>query len=603
MAAESEMVLMSGNEAIARGAYESGVVFASAYPGTPSTEILENMKNYDGVYSEWSPNEKVALEVGVGAAYAGARALVAMKHVGVNVAADPLFTLSYTGVRGGLVIVSADDPELHSSQNEQDNRNYAKFAKIPMLDPSDSQEAKDFVRLAFDISEKFDTPVFLRTTTRISHSKSPVKISPADRDNATKGIAAVKDPEKLVMLPNNARKRHVVVEKRLDDLREFANDFTENRIEEGKGKTGIVTSGISYQYAKELFPNAPILKLGMIYPLPEKIIREFVKDLDEVVVIEELDPFFEEQIKAMGIEAKGKEFIPILGELNLDIVESSGLIGTQGPKLREPVEIDLPKLPPRPPNMCPGCPHRGVFYELSKKKVFVTGDIGCYTLAFLPPLRSIDTCLCMGASIGHAIGMDKVLSMADHEKGEGGVVAVIGDSTFFHSGITGLMDAAYNRSGSTIIILDNRTTAMTGAQDNPGTGRTLMGDETNIVDVEALAKALGIKRLSVIDPYDLDNTSLVISNELKSKETSLIISRGPCVLLRGAKRDSWKQHTIDVDKCTGCKACLKLGCPALGWAPDELNSKGKEGRAVIDRLICIGCGVCTNLCKFDAIVT
>ncbi|MBN1573846.1 MAG: indolepyruvate ferredoxin oxidoreductase subunit alpha [Deltaproteobacteria bacterium] len=597
------MVLMSGNEAIARGAYESGVVFASAYPGTPSTEILENMKNYDGVYSEWSPNEKVALEVGVGAAYAGARALVAMKHVGVNVAADPLFTLSYTGVRGGLVIVSADDPELHSSQNEQDNRNYAKFAKIPMLDPSDSQEAKDFVRLAFDISEKFDTPVFLRTTTRISHSKSPVKISPADRDNATKGIAAVKDPEKLVMLPNNARKRHVVVEKRLDDLREFANDFTENRIEEGKGKTGIVTSGISYQYAKELFPNAPILKLGMIYPLPEKIIREFVKDLDEVVVIEELDPFFEEQIKAMGIEAKGKEFIPILGELNLDIVESSGLIGTQGPKLREPVEIDLPKLPPRPPNMCPGCPHRGVFYELSKKKVFVTGDIGCYTLAFLPPLRSIDTCLCMGASIGHAIGMDKVLSMADHEKGEGGVVAVIGDSTFFHSGITGLMDAAYNRSGSTIIILDNRTTAMTGAQDNPGTGRTLMGDETNIVDVEALAKALGIKRLSVIDPYDLDNTSLVISNELKSKETSLIISRGPCVLLRGAKRDSWKQHTIDVDKCTGCKACLKLGCPALGWAPDELNSKGKEGRAVIDRLICIGCGVCTNLCKFDAIVT
>ncbi len=606
---KAEKVLMSGNEAIARGAYESGVIFASAYPGTPSTEILENMRGYEGVYSEWSPNEKVALEVGVGAAYAGARALVAMKHVGVNVAADPLFTLSYTGIRGGLVIVTADDPELHSSQNEQDNRNYAKFAKIPMLDPSDSQEAKDFVRLAFDISERFDTPVFLRTTTRISHSKSPVEISTAKRENAAKGIEAVKDPEKLVMLPNNARKRHVVVEKRLNDLKEFANTFAENKIEPGKGKTGIVTSGISYQYAKELFPEAPILKLGMAYPLPEEIIREFVKGLDEVVVVEELDPFYQEQIRAMGIEAKGKEFIPVLGELNLDIVESSGLLKVDNSSAAEPVEIDLPKLPPRPPNMCPGCPHRGVFYTLSKKKVFVTGDIGCYTLAFLPPLRSIDTCLCMGASIGHAIGMDKVLTMADSEKGEGGdgadgkVVAVIGDSTFFHSGITGLMDAAYNMSGATIIILDNHTTAMTGAQDNPGTGRTLMGDETGIVDIAALAKALGINRVSEIDPYDLDQTASVISDELKSKETSLVISRAPCVLLPGAKRDDWEQYTVDVDKCTGCKACLKLGCPALGWDADKPNSKGKEGRAVIDRLICIGCGVCTDLCKFDAIVT
>lgn len=605
MATVSEKILMSGNEAIARGAYECGVIFASAYPGTPSTEILENIKEYEGIYSEWSPNEKVALEVGVGASYAGGRALVAMKHVGVNVAADPLFTLSYTGIRGGLVIVTADDPELHSSQNEQDNRNYAKFAKIPMLEPSDSQEAKDYVSLAFDISERFDTPVFLRTTTRISHSKSPVFLSTPKRDEAKKRIGAVKDPEKLVMLPNNARKRHVVVEKRLNDLREFSNGFSENRIEKGMGKTGIVTSGISYQYARELFPEAPILKLGMVYPLPEKIVKKFAESVDELAVIEELDPFIEEQLKAMGIRTIGKEFIPILGELNLDIVESSGLLDIEKSTQDKPLKFDIsshfPNLPPRPPNMCPGCPHRGVFYALSKKKVFVTGDIGCYTLAFLPPLKAIDTCLCMGASIGHAVGMEKVFSMAETEKGDE-VVAVIGDSTFFHSGITGLMNASYNRSGATIMILDNRTTAMTGAQDNPGTGKTHSGEDTNAVDIEALAKALGINRVFEIDPYDLDQTASVISNEIKSKETSLIISKAPCVLLPEAKRDDWQQYGIDADKCTGCKACLKVGCPAIGWEPDELNAKKKVGRADIDQLICIGCGLCKDLCKFEAIV-
>ncbi len=378
MAVDQEHILMSGNEAIARGAYESGVIFASAYPGTPSTEILENMKNYEGVYSEWCPNEKVALEVGVGASYAGARVLVVMKHVGVNVAADPLFTLSYTGIRGGLVIISADDPQLHSSQNEQDNRNYAKFAKIPMLDPSDSQEAKDFIGLAFDISEKFDTPVFVRTTTRISHSKSSVIVSTPKRDTVKDSLKLIKDPEKLVMLPNNARKRHVVVEQRINDLREFANTFSENRIEKACvnidiGKIGIVTSGISYQYAKEIFPDAPILKLGMIYPFPEKLINEFAKTVDEIVVIEELDPFIEEQLKVMGIKVKGKEFLPITGELTPDIIKSSGLIKSEvSPEEELPtkksVSVDLPDLPPRPPNMCAGCPHRGVFTRYQRKR-------------------------------------------------------------------------------------------------------------------------------------------------------------------------------------------------------------------------------------------
>jgi indolepyruvate ferredoxin oxidoreductase alpha subunit len=588
-------VLLSGNEAIARGAYECGVVFASAYPGTPSTEITEALSTYDGVYTEWSPNEKVALEVGIGACYAGARALVSMKHVGVNVAADPLFTLSYTGIRGGLVIVTADDPELHSSQNEQDNRNYAKFAKVPMLEPCDSQEAKDFVKIAFDISEEFNTPVLLRTTTRISHSKSPVMLSEPVRKKYTESIGIVKDPARLVMLPNNARKRHVVVEERIATLTAFSDTFEDNRIEWKNKDIGIITSGISYQYSREIFSGASILKLGMVYPLPEKKIKEFANEVSKLLVIEELDPFIEEQIKAMGIPVRGKESIPILGELNPDIVEASLRGQSEG---KAHVSFPTPDLPPRPPNMCPGCPHRGVFYALSKKKIFVTGDIGCYTLAFLPPLSAIDTCLCMGASIGHAIGMDRVLG----ENGRGTVAAVIGDSTFFHSGITPLLDAAYNKSSATIIILDNRTTAMTGTQENPGTGKTLMGEETVQVDIPKLAAAFGIHRVRVVDPYNIKETMDIIGEELDAKEISVVVSQAPCVLLPGAKREEWQTLTIDPDNCNGCKACIMLGCPALGWDTNEKNSKGKKGRAYIDPIICIGCGVCQSLCKFDAIV-
>jgi indolepyruvate ferredoxin oxidoreductase alpha subunit len=591
-----EKRLLSGNEAIARGAYECGVVFASAYPGTPSTEILEEIKNYEGIYCEWSPNEKVALEVGVGACYAGGRTLVAMKHVGVNVAADPFFTLSYTGVRGGLVLVTADDPELHSSQNEQDNRNYAKFAKVPMIEPSNSQEAKDFVRIAFSISEEFNTPVMLRTTTRISHSQSPVVLSDIDREKYKEKIGVVKDPERLVMLPNNARKRHVVVEQRMESLRSFSDGFSENRIEWGQTDLGIITAGISYQYAREVFPDASILKLGMVYPLPEKIIREFAEKVKNLIIIEELDPFIEEQVRAMGIAVTGKERLPMLGEINLDIVRDAFIddLDDEIPS----ATYEIPHLPARPPNMCPGCPHRGVFYALSKRKVFVTGDIGCYTLAFLPPLNAIDTCLCMGASIGQAVGMDKVLK----ESGRGKVAAVIGDSTFFHSGITPLLDAAYNKSTATIIVLNNSTTAMTGAQHNPGTGFTLMGEKTNSVDIAALARALGIRRVRTIDPYNIKEAQSAIDEELDAPETSVIISESPCILLPKSRRDEWYPLTVDNGLCTGCKSCLMLGCPAIGWEPKETNAKGKSGRSSIESSLCIGCGVCRSLCKFDAIV-
>ncbi len=585
--------MLSGNEAIARGAFESGAKVATAYPGTPSTEILESLSTYAGLHAEWSPNEKVALETGMGAAFGGARALVAMKHVGVNVAADPLFTLSYTGLRGGLVLVTADDPELHSSQNEQDNRNYAKFAKVPMLEPSDSQEAKDFTEMAFDLSEKFDTPVMLRTTTRVSHSKSIVLVrEPAE---PTGKPQLVKDPMKFVMLPANARKRHPIVEKRMEELTRFAETFPGNRVEWGESKVGIITSGISYEYAKEVMPEASYLKLGMVYPLPREMIRSFASRVEKLFIVEELDPFIEEQVRAMGIEVAGKNLFPLCGELNPGLVER-GLRGL----LQVPKEETYKNLPARPPIMCPGCPHRGIFSILSKMKLFVTGDIGCYTLGFLPPLSAIDTCVCMGASIGHAMGLDKALG----KEALGKVVAVIGDSTFLHSGITSLLNVVYNKGAVTLIILDNRTTAMTGRQDHPGTGFTLKGEETSRVDLVKLSKALGVKHVKVVDPYQLASTERVIKREVRRPEPSVIISRAPCILSRRERAKQEKSFFVSPEACTGCRACLRLGCPAIEWVKENgagPEGKKRKGRASIESFLCTGCTLCAQVCKFGAI--
>jgi indolepyruvate ferredoxin oxidoreductase alpha subunit len=580
-----DKAILSGNEAIARGAFEAGVKVASAYPGTPSTEILENIVKYPVINASWSPNEKVALEVGIGACFGGARALVTMKHVGVNVAADPLFTLSYTGVRGGLVLVTADDPELHSSQNEQDNRNYAKFAKIPMFEPSDSQEALDFTRLAFEVSETFDTPVFLRTTTRISHSKSIVVLG-----SPVQGLpepSLERNPPKFVMLPGNARLRHRVVEERLLLMEEWACDQGFNRIEEGTGEVGVITSGVSYQYAREILPDASILKLGMVYPLPKRLIREFAARFKTLYVIEELDPFIEEQVRAMGIAVKGKELFSICGELTPGRVKM-GLSG-EGISLSYTHQETLPN---RPPNMCPGCPHRGVFLALNRLKAFVSGDIGCYTLGFMPPLSAMDTCVCMGASIGNATGLSKVLGPEDQKK----VVAVIGDSTFLHTGINGLIDMVYNKSTATVIILDNRITGMTGRQENPGSGFTLMGEEAYEIDLEKLVQATGVKHVQIIDPYELDKTRETIREEMNRPEVSVIITRRPCMLI---KRDVIERKSplyVDAGKCTACKACLKLGCPAIEWNPQA----GPKGQAQVNRLLCVGCGVCEQVCKFGA---
>ncbi len=589
--AESK-VLLSGNEAIARGAYESGVKVACAYPGTPSTEILESLRTYPRLHAEWAPNEKVALEVGMGAAFGGARTLVAMKHVGVNVAADPLFTLSYTGLRGGLVLVTADDPEMHSSQNEQDNRHYAKFAKIPMLEPSDSQEAKDFTAVALEISETFDTPVMLRTTTRISHSKSAVSLK--DPSPSPVELKIAKEPVKFVMLPANARKRHPVVEERLARLAAFAETFPENRLEWGDRKIGIITGGISYQYAKEVLPGASYLKLGMVYPLPQEMIRRFAAGVERLFVVEELDPFIEEQVRAMGLEISGKAVFPICGELNPVLVER-GLTGRM-PAAQEAAR----SLPARPPIMCPGCPHRGIFSILNKLKLFVAGDIGCYTLGFLPPLSAIDTCVCMGASIGHAMGLDKALGPAALGK----VVAVIGDSTFLHSGITSLLNAVYNKGAVTLLILDNRTTAMTGRQDHPGTGFTLQGEETSQVDLVKLAKALGVKNVKIVNPYDLAATERVIKREVGRAEPSVIVSRAPCTLSRRERAFPGNKFSVDPGLCRGCRSCLRIACPAVKWVKEEgATNEGqkRKGRADIESFLCAGCSVCAQICKFGAI--
>lgn len=579
-------VLLSGNEAIARGAYEAGVTVAAAYPGTPSTEILENIINYKGMYAEWAPNEKVALEVALGAAIAGARALACMKHVGVNVAADPLFTASYTGIKGGLVIVTADDPEMHSSQNEQDNRNYARFAKIPMLEPADSMEAKECIKIAFALSEQFDTPVFVRTTTRVSHAKSIVELAEPEKFEAPQELEH--RFEKYVMLPRNARMRHPLVEERMKKLAAFSDSFERNEIILQETDIGIIASGTSYQYARESFPGKSFLKLSMVYPLPVNKIREFASRVKKLYVFEELDPFYEDQIKALGIQVTGKEVFPVCGEFS----PATADIGINGQKPHKDEKPLLEYLPPRPPNMCPGCPHRGIFYILKALKLFVSGDIGCYTLGALPPLGAMDTCICMGASISAAMGIDKALG----RNNSGKAVAVIGDSTFLHSGITGLLDIAYNRGACTVIILDNRITAMTGRQEHPGTGFTLMGQPTKQINPEALCRALGIDHVRTVNPYDLAQVKAVIQEEVNRPEASVILSQAPCVLHRREFKAAGRPLAVDESACVGCRACLQIGCPALEWHKDA-----DKGSAFINKGLCTGCTVCAQICKKEAI--
>jgi indolepyruvate ferredoxin oxidoreductase alpha subunit len=585
-------VVLSGNEAIARGAFEAGVLVASAYPGTPSTEILENITRYPEIDSSWAPNEKVALEVAIGASFGGGRTLACMKHVGVNVAADPLFTLSYTGVRGGLVLVAADDPEMHSSQNEQDSRNYAKFAKLPMLEPADSRECLEFTKLAFGLSEQFDTPVMLRSCTRISHGKSVVELG--ERLTGLPDPKLVKDAPKFVMLPGNARIRHPLVEERIVKLAEYGGSSPLNRMELRSAKVGIICAGVVYQYVREAMPEASVLKLGMVYPLPKTLVREFAAKVERLFVVEELDPFIEEQVLAMGIPATGKEIVPLCGEL------SPGRIRAAFAKIglaTVPSEIASPAepLPPRPPNMCPGCPHRGLFYTLNRLNAYVTGDIGCYTLGFMPPLSAMDTCVCMGASVSTASGIVRVLPAEEQRR----VVGVIGDSTFLHTGVNSLMEMAYNKAPATVVILDNRITAMTGRQENPASGFTLSGEVTNEVNLVELCKALGIRHVRVIDPNDLDATRKALEEEMARPEPSVVITNRPCCLLKGEDRfKPGEVLEIDQEHCVGCRACLRLGCPAIEWQPAP---DGKKGKARIDPLLCNGCTVCQQLCKFAAI--
>jgi indolepyruvate ferredoxin oxidoreductase alpha subunit len=575
--------LLSGNQAIARGAYEAGVTVATGYPGTPSTEILENAVQYKSdMYCEWSPNEKVAFEVAAAASCAGARTLVTMKHVGLNVAADPLMTLSYLGVEGGMVIIVADDPGMHSSQNEQDTRNYARFAKIPILEPSDSQEALDFVKLGIEISEQFHTPVILRTTTRVSHSRSIVTFG--ERQANPKAIGFEKNPSRWVPVPLWAREMRKVVEKRLGELQAFACQSKANRIEWRDKSLGIITHSIAYQYVREVWPEASVLKLGFSYPYPDELIKQFATGVKELLIVEELDDFLEEHIHAMGIACKGHDVIPNIGEFSISVLETCRA-KMEGKTLAVVPEPKYAKeLPARPPVLCPGCPHRGVFYALGKHDVVVTGDIGCYSLGTFKPLNRLDIILCMGGGISMAQGLDKA-----GEKRK--VVGMVGDSTFFHSGITGLLDIAYNKGQSTLIVVDNRTTAMTGHQENPGSGKTLMGEPTVEASIEALARACGIKRVQTINPYDTKKTIEVLTEELEAPEPSVIVSRAACPLWEGKRVGGTR--SIIADKCKACKACLKLGCPAID---------GGSKKPVIDKLLCYGCGLCQQVCPFGAIV-
>ena len=587
-------LLMTGNEAIARGAYEAGVRFASAYPGTPSTEILENVATYkEDIVAEWATNEKVALEAAIGGSIAGARTMASMKHVGVNVAADPLFTFSYTGVNGGMVLITADEPGMHSSQNEQDNRNYAKFAKIAMFEPSTSQEAKDMLKEAFEISEKYDTPVLFRVTTRLCHSKGIVECS--DRvDVPIKEY--IKNPKKNLTVPAHARVRRVEIDDRMSKLLEYSNNTHLNNYEINDTKIGIVASGMCYTYAKEVFKDdASYMKLGFTNPLPMEKIKEFASKVDNVYVIEENDPFIEEQLKANNIKCHGKDIFPSYGELTPDVIRKS-VFG----KTNDTIDYNKDLVVNRPPGLCAGCPHRGFFYELGKRKnVMVTGDIGCYTLGFAPPYNAMDTTICMGASLSSGHGAQKVFNMKENNKIR--VVGVLGDSTFFHTGINSLLDVVYNKGNSISVILDNRITGMTGHQQNPGTGYTLQGDVTSEVNIEELVKACGVKHIRTINPNNLSQVKETLDWAFNLEEPSVIITRWPCALKKFSRQDIEEFNnpftskcSIDTDKCIGCKLCMKTGCPAISF-------KSEEKLVCIDKNQCVGCEVCSQVCPKDAI--
>ena len=571
--------LMLGNAAVARGLYEAGCAFVSSYPGTPSTEITEAAATYEEIYAEWAPNEKVAMEAAFGACLAGKRSFCGMKHVGLNVAADPLFTISYTGVNAGMVIGVADDAGMHSSQNEQDSRHYARAAKIPMLEPSDSAEALAFTKLAYALSEQFDTPVLMKMCTRIAHSQSVAET--AERIETEKTYE--KNPQKYIMMPGNAKRRHPIVEARTKALSDWAETAEINRIEPGRDMSrGIITSSTSYQYVKEVCGNLyPVLKLGMIWPMPEKKIRDFVASVDEVIIVEELDSFIEAHCQSMGLKVTGKALFPCMDEFSQNLVAEK--LGMPVPACGAKVEDVIPT---RPPVMCAGCPHRSLFYTLAKNKITALGDIGCYTLGAVPPLGALDTTICMGASISGLHGFTKAFKGAADNK----TVAVIGDSTFMHSGVTGLINVAYNESNATVIIVDNSITGMTGHQQNPTTGFNLKGDPCTKIDLETLCRAVGIRRVRVVDPYDLKQTESAILEELNAPEPSVIISRRPCALLKYVKHN--KPVTVDSDKCRSCKLCMKIGCPAISM---------KDGKATIDNTLCTGCGVCTQLCHFGAL--
>lgn len=571
--------LMLGNEAFARGLYESGCRIASSYPGTPSTEITEAAAKYNEIYAEWAPNEKVAMETAIGASIAGARSFCAMKHVGLNVAADPLYTVSYTGINGGMVIAVADDPGMHSSQNEQDSRHHAIASKVPMLEPSDSAECRDFVIKAYEISEKFDTPVIVRLSTRVSHSQSSVEIG--ERKNDTLKEYS-KNPQKYVMMPANAKNRHVFVEERMCRLTEYAETSELNKVEiNDSSGIGVISSGIAYQYAKEALGNdVSYLKLGVVNPLPEKLIKDFAGKCDKIYVIEELDGIIENHCRALGINVSGKSLFGLTGELSQSVIAEK-ISG------RKNEYCDFSEnVPVRPPVMCAGCPHRGLFYVLSKLKLIVSGDIGCYTLGAAAPLNAMDSTICMGASVSALHGFNKARGSESEKK----AVAVIGDSTFIHSGITGLINIAYNSTNSTVIILDNSITGMTGHQQNPTTGFNLKGDAASKVCLEELCRAVGIERVRVVDPYNMAETEKAVREEIEIEEPSVIISRRPCALLKYVKHKPALK--VDTEKCKSCKACLKIGCPAISMQNSKIS---------IDHTQCVGCGICTEMCRFDAI--